>query len=230
MVILVGIALTALAGIENVAPWAPFFLGYATLALIIPLATGSGGFAWPRHRLRALVLAIAGGVVLQIAVSLLLGFAWPAILALFGVPEAEAASAVYQPGLALEAVFAVAAPRLGLTISSLQSMYIYFIMFWAAVGEELLYRGYIQGSLAPHWGTAAAALAGALFFALRHPLQLLLLAPAYPFGAAGAWFAVTLGVGLIFAYLYVRTQSLTVPVFVHAAFNLIPFLAVLGAG
>lgn len=76
----------------------------------------------------------------------------------------------------------------------------------AGLGEEMLFRGLLQGVLARHFGAAAGLAAASVVFGLVHPIT-----PAY------AVLATLLG-----AYLgawWMATDSLLVPVVAHAVYD-----------
>jgi uncharacterized protein len=89
----------------------------------------------------------------------------------------------------------------------------------AGVGEELLFRGWLQTSLAgppsasslSDWRTLGAILAGAIAFGLAHYIS-----PAYFFFAT--LFGVYLGV------LYCWSESLWVPIVAHGLYDLVAIL------
>jgi len=84
----------------------------------------------------------------------------------------------------------------------------------APVCEELFFRGYLLGALAPY-GAARAAAATALVFALSHGLSWSL--PCYAL------------LGLLLAALTLRTGSLLAPLLAHMAYNA-ALLLVAGSG
>jgi len=84
----------------------------------------------------------------------------------------------------------------------------------APVGEEVLFRGFIQGALREACGARAALAATAALFAAIH-FNLF----AFP---------ALLALGLVLGYLYDRTQSLVGPIVLHALYNA-AVLALLGA-
>ena len=218
-VLLTAVCLTLIAALENsVLPWAPFFVLQAVLALVIPLALKTYRFGSLRavrwwHWLAGIVAA----VLIQLIGGLFLGLLVPN---LFGSPGETAVDI----GAALMAMYETAAARLNSDPATIQTAYMVMIFLWAAVGEELFYRGYIQGTLETHIGFNRAMLISAAFFALRHATQLLLLWPDYPVIAALAWMTFSFAFGLLMSYLYKRTQSLTLPIFIHFLFNAIPLL------
>jgi membrane protease YdiL (CAAX protease family) len=86
----------------------------------------------------------------------------------------------------------------------------------AAVGEELIYRGYLLTGLSRAWGQRAGLAAMALLFALPHLL------------VAGAgethWVQFVLALalpGLMLGWAYQRARSLWLPVGLHFAWNLL---------
>jgi membrane protease YdiL (CAAX protease family) len=123
------------------------------------------------------------------------------------------------------AMFDAAAAHLGLTAAMVQKLYLGFILAWAGLGEELYFRGYVQGVLRRHHSARYAIIAATLLFAVRHYMQMLLLLPTYPVFAATAWCIVAIPLGLVVGYIYEKTNSLWMPVMIHYLFNIAPFLA-----
>lgn len=219
-------ALTLLALVENsLVPWAPFFLLYAGLTVGLPLALGTYRFKSIRSvGIQGWAAGILVAIALQVVGVVILGVIYPFLLSLAGFPEVAVAGPGFNLNAALNQVFIVTAERLGGSASGWWVRYTLFIALWAGLGEELLYRGYLQGVLEASRGFAAAAIISAAFFGLRHATQLALLWPAYPFPAAAAWVLYAFLVGLVFSSIYRRTRSLYLPVFIHYLFNAIPLL------
>jgi membrane protease YdiL (CAAX protease family) len=91
-----------------------------------------------------------------------------------------------------------------------------------APGEELLYRGLVQGTLREAFGAWPSIAGASALFALNHVTALVAT------GAnAGTATAVTIGLvlvlSLVLGYLYERTETLVVPVLIHAGFNGLQF-------
>lgn len=198
-----GALLTVVAALENtIAPWAPFYVVYATLACALPLATGAvtaGGFRRPRpHQLG---VAIGLAIVLQGIFRLITA---PADLA-----------AMFQP------VLLAGASRLGMTPEALARRYVLFIQVWAGLGEEIFYRGYVQRGLRVRFGRRASLVGASLLFALRHDTQLLLAWRRVAWGSATLWVTASFVVGLGLGWLYEKYGSLTPSVVCHYAFNLL---------
>ena len=213
------VLITLIAALENsVLPWSPFYVVQALLALTIPLALGTYRFG----SLRAVrwwhwLVGIVAAVLIQLVGGLFLGLLVPQ---LFSGMEETAVSI----GAALMAMYETAADRLNSDPQTIQTAYMLMIFLWAAFGEELFYRGYMQGALQKSLGFNRAMLISAGFFALRHATQLLLLWPNYPFVAALAWMIFSFAFGLLMSYLYKRTNSLILPIFIHFILNAIPLL------
>ena len=81
-------------------------------------------------------------------------------------------------------------------------------------GEELLFRGIIQGSLREHFGAWPAILLTSAMFAPIHILAL---------SGGPAAVATTVGIlflpSVVFGYLYERTGNIVVPAFTHGLYN-----------
>lgn len=88
-------------------------------------------------------------------------------------------------------------------------------------GEELLFRGIVQGTLREAYGPAAGVTLASAIFAAVHYLALS--------GGAGARLT-TVGVlflpSLVFGAAYERTRNLVVPALIHGAYNATLFLMV----
>ena len=79
------------------------------------------------------------------------------------------------------------------------------LALWTPLTEEIFFRGFVFGGLAPRLGVARAMVASALVFSLFH-LSLGLIVPIF----------IT---GMLLAWLYQRTGSLWPPVLAHAGQN-----------
>jgi len=81
-------------------------------------------------------------------------------------------------------------------------------------GEELLFRGIIQGSLREHFGAWPAILLASAMFAPIHILAL---------SGGPAAVATTIGIlflpSIVFGYLYEKTNNIVVPAFTHGLYN-----------
>lgn len=149
-----------------------------------------------RQSLLDLGLSVYRGWLLDTAMGLLLGFI--GFFLLFIVGSATGLVTVSRQATLEPAV-----------IQSLITAFIIFVM--VALSEEILIRGYMLQTLELGWGTIAAAVASSLFWGALH-----LTNPGSTLGAA-----ITLGAaGLVFAYAYIITRSLWLPIALHFSWNL----------
>jgi membrane protease YdiL (CAAX protease family) len=199
----VAVSLTAVAALENtVAPWAPFYVVYAALALALPFVVGAVTRRdLRRPRLRHCLVALVLAVVLQGVFRLITA---PADLdGMFG------------------GMLAAAAARLSTRPEIVARWYLIFIQVWAGFGEEVFYRGYLQRSLRTRLSPTVAIGSASLLFATRHYTQVLLAWPHVDWRSATIWVAASFVVGLALGWLYEKTESLWPPILAHYAFNLL---------
>lgn len=99
----------------------------------------------------------------------------------------------------------------------------------APIGEELFFRGFTTTAWARVHGPRRALVQGAIFFAVAHVLTLPAVGAVE--GLKLALFAslVRLPVALVLGWLFLQRRSLVAPIFLHAAYNGIPMIA-LAAG
>lgn len=224
-VITVSLVLMVVAGLENgPAPWAPYYVIYAALATFLPLRWGTYRFgpvrryawwAWAACPVIAILLQAVGTVLVNIIYTRI-------VLAMGGVERLN------DPIIAVPAMFGAmfnaAAARLPFSAHTVQVTYFVFIVLWAGLGEELYFRGYVQGTLRRHHSARYAIIVASILFAARHYMQMVLLLPKYPVFAATAWASIAFPVGIVLGLIYERTKSLWLPVTIHYLFNIIPFL------
>ena len=223
-VLVTAVVLTLIAALENsVLSWSPFYIVYALLALAIPLMLKTYRFGSLRDvRWWHWLVGIVAAVLIQLVGGLFLGLLVPQLFA--GLEDTAAGTNPADISSALIAMYETAAARLNSDPQTIQTAYMTMIFLWAAVGEELFYRGYMQGTLQKQTGFNKAMLISAGFFALRHATQLLLLWPNYPVVAAVAWMIFSFLFGILMSYLYKRTNSLFLPIFIHFVLNALPLL------
>lgn len=224
-ILVVSMALMVIAGLENsVAPWAPFYVVYAALATWLPIKWGTYRFGpikavpwwwW-------LVIPIIA-IFMQAITSVLLNAVYDRIVVAMGGVKRLDDPLIAVPAM-FDAMFAAAAEHLGATKTTVGTAYFAFIVAWAGAGEELFFRGYVQGSLRKYRSARYAIVVAAALFAVRHYMQMLLLLPKYPIFAASAWVLMGFLLGILLGFLYERTKSLWVPMAIHYLFNIIPFL------
>lgn len=101
------------------------------------------------------------------------------------------------------------------------SLFLYFIpvvVLLNAPAEELLFRGVIQGLFRRAYGVVPAILAASAVFGLIHYVALV--GP----GSRIAYVTIALVSGLILGTLYEYTDNLSVPIAVHACWNILIYL------
>jgi membrane protease YdiL (CAAX protease family) len=225
-VLAVSLALMVLAGLENrPAPWAPFYVLYAAAATWLPVR-------WKTYRfgpIRAVhwwmwaacpVIAILMQALASVAVHVVYARAVVAI----GGPERLGNPVIGVPAM-FDAMFEAASSRLHVAAGTVRAAYLAFLVAWAGLGEELYFRGYVQGVLRRRHSARYAIAVASVLFAVRHYMQMLLLLPKYPIFAASAWCLMAIPLGIVLGILYEKTRSLWMPVVIHYLFNIVPFVA-----
>ena len=226
-VIVISLALMVVAGLENgPAPWSPYYIVYVALAIGLPLTWKTYRFgpikdvpwwAWAATPVVAILLQAVVSVVVNVVYT-------RAVIALGG-PARVNDPIVSVPAM-FTAMFDAASARLGISAHTVRVTYMAFIVAWAGFGEELYFRGYVQGTIRRRKSARYAILVASTLFAIRHYVQMALLLPKYPVFAATAWVAMAFALGIVLGLVYERTKSLWLPVAIHYLFNIIPFLVV----
>jgi len=224
-VFVISTALMVVAGLENsVAPWAPFYVVYAALATWLPIK-------WMTYRFGPIkavpwwwwVVSPVIAILMQAILSVLMNAVYARIVVAMGGVERLDDPLIGVPAM-FDAMFARASEHLGIAKTTVGTAYLAFLVAWAGAGEELYFRGYVQGSLRKRHSARYAIVVAAALFAVRHYMQMLLLLPKYPIFAASAWVLVAFPLGIVLGLIYEKTKSLWVPVAIHYLFNIIPFL------
>jgi len=227
-VLVVSLALMIVAGLENsVAPWAPFYVVYAALATWLPIKWGTYRFG-PIKAVPWWWWAVAPIIALfmQAFAGLLLNAVYAKIVVSMGGVE-RLSNPLIDVDAMFKAMFTVAGERLHISEVTAKFAYFAFVVAWAGAGEELYFRGYVQGSLRKRHSARYAIVVAAALFAVRHYMQMLLLLPKYPIFAASAWVLMAFPLGIVLGILYERKKSLWLPVAVHYLFNIIGLIGVL---
>lgn len=98
------------------------------------------------------------------------------------------------------------------------SGYSWFVLFllsvFAGVGEELLFRGAVQGWLAVHMGSVTAVLVASVLFGLVHY-------------ASFTYFVIATGLGLVLGLAYAMTDSLLLVMIWHGAYDMLALFCLL---
>jgi membrane protease YdiL (CAAX protease family) len=222
----VSLLLMVVAGLENsVAPWAPFYFAYIGLATILPLKWGTYRFGPVRNvRWWLWVVCPVIAILLQAVAAVGINVIYARIVVAIGGPERLDDPIIAVPAM-FSALFDAAGARLSIPANHARIAYLSLVVAWAGLGEELYFRGYVQGVLRERHSARYAVLMASLLFATRHYMQMLLLLPKYPLFAATAWAAMAIPVGIVLGIIYEKTNSLWLPVAIHYLFNLIPLLA-----
>lgn len=158
--------------------------GLAVIALALALIFGLAPWLTIDFSANALGLSVAATIPMVVAVLALMRLRFEWVQALRHIVEDHLLPLFRDAGPS--AVFAVALA--------------------AGIGEELLFRGVIQGGLAGLIGPMAALGVASLLFGLAHALT-----PAY--------FIITCLMGLYLGWLYQLTGNLLVPILVHFLYD-----------
>jgi len=98
------------------------------------------------------------------------------------------------------------------------SGYSWFVLFllsvFAGVGEELLFRGALQGWLTAHTNTTTAVLAASVLFGLVHY-------------ASFTYFVVAAGLGLVLGLAYAITDSILLVMVWHSVYDMVALFCLL---
>lgn len=91
---------------------------------------------------------------------------------------------------------------------------LFLLSVFAGVGEELLFRGAVQGWLAAHMTTTTAVLVASVLFGLVHY-------------ASFTYFVVATGLGLVLGLAYALTDSLLLVIVWHGVYDMIALFCLL---
>jgi membrane protease YdiL (CAAX protease family) len=221
-VVILATALTLIVLAESIfPPWAPYFIVYAVLVIYIPLALKACQFGSFGEVMRSQWKITLGIFVIAVAWDMgVTTWLYEAILKNLGLDG----NPYYSLSAAVDVVAKTAAVKFGISTDAALLLYAAFIVLWAPVGEELFYRGYMQGTLRQTHGFWTSALVSAAFFAIRHATHFFFLWPNVPVVAAASWVAGTFVFGLLMSWLYEKTRSLWPAMLVHAAVNVVELL------
>ena len=141
-VVTVGIVLTLIVLAESIfPPWAPYFVVYAILAIYVPLTLKTYEFGSFRSVLRTNWKLITSFFLVSIVWDQgVMTWLYEQTLAVFGVSN----NPFYSLTAAIDKLANVVAGKFGVTYDTAIMLYAFFVLIWAPIGEELLYRGYIQ--------------------------------------------------------------------------------------
>lgn len=218
-IIITGVILTVIVLIESLefVPWAPYFLVYAILGIVIPLwlkTYSFGGFSETfRKNLKLFIVLL----VLSIIILTVADFIHNTVAAMTGV----AGDPMYDFFAALEALSEKAGIKFGISSLSAKLIYAVYIIIWAPIGEELFYRGYMYGEMKKKISKFWAAIISTAFFGIRHATHFFFLLPEYPLIPALYWAVHAAIFGFIMVYAYEKTDSLYIPMSIHFLTNIL---------
>lgn len=213
------ILLTMVVYVETTrAPWAPFFIAFGILGFTAPFMADRVMPLNPEaitHQYEPILLAIAALAVWEQALC-----AWAyegLVLGRLGLRDQPR----YSPTAALERLSGKVASERKLSRRKVDGMFALYVLAWAPVGENLLYWGYLSGSLQPWLGGTGCLVATALFFSIRHGIHFLFLKDPTPWPSLAAFSLSAFGSALIMGWLAGSTHSLGALILVQSVGNLI---------
>lgn len=219
MAILVTIVLTVIVAIESLyfVPWAPYFLIYSALAIIIPLYTKSYKFGriteiFKDEKLKFFIVAL----IAAFAYSLIMDNLYALILESSGLKN----NPYFDLNAALVELATAAGLKFGISTFDAILIYAIYVIIWAPIGEELLYRGYLYGEMKKKYGILVSTIVSTFFFGIRHTVHFLML-PNFPLVSALYWALHAFIFGLIMVYAYEKTDTLYAPMIIHFLANLL---------
>jgi len=132
---------------------------------------------------------------------------------------------------ALYSVIGVETPEVQLVEEGLENPELMLLLIPLAYlligpGEELMFRGAVQGLLREVYAPGPAIVVASLIFALAHVTNVIGAPPSQMAAYLGAIFALSLLLGALYEY----TDNLVVSAFVHATYDAILFLAIYAQG
>lgn len=196
--------------------WSPYIIVYATLSLIVPLWLGV--VKWRATKLQGRELWLLTFIVTCIAIFFdsgvwTLGYNW--LLSEIGLMDEK-----HSIVLATVAFINAAASGLNITHAFAENSFVFFIIIWAPVGEELLYRSYIYDSVKSRYGIAIGFIVSTFFFSVRHTLHFMYMWPGFSF-AGVAWAVAMVFFSACATYLYERAGGIFVVMVMHFALNVV---------
>jgi len=222
-IILVATFLTFLVAFESLyfIPWAPYFLIYAILAVIIPIYLKMYRFGKLRDLASTEIAKLfVAFLIVSFVILFLMDLIYIVTLQSLGLIN----NPIYDLSAALYILADEAALKFGITINSAIALYGAYVVIWAPIGEELFYRGYMYKGLRERYSITISALISSFFFGIRHMTHFLFILPDYPVFSGLYWAFHAFIFGLLMAYAYEKTDTLYVPMLIHFLINLISVL------
>jgi membrane protease YdiL (CAAX protease family) len=179
------------------------------IGLVRLLVVGTGALSWPDLGLQSSRTGFVEDAIWGLALAV-------PVLAVTGILASVLSLFLPLP----DPVLPPATDPLGIAVNLIVAAVI------APIGEELFFRGFVTTAWARMYGPRRALIQGALFFAVAHVLTLGAVDPVA--GVKLALFAVLvrIPIALTLGWLFLRRRSLVGPIFLHAAYNGLPIIAV----
>lgn len=212
--------LSLLVAWESIYPkWAPYFLIYAALAILIPIAAGTCVFGSFMGSLAGHLpeIAIAGAGMAFWEIGL---FHWVYEVLWLGRLGRAADPSLSVPA-AVRSLLSLAQAKTGIDPKRGETIFAGYTLLWAPIGEELFYWGYLFSQTRPAWGFPVAALATSGMFAFRHAVHFLYFRRGLPIVPAAVLALSAFGSGLMNCWLYEKAGSLWPLIVLHVLMNVL---------
>lgn len=216
-VVLFGVVVTLFAYIDTThAPWSPYIVIYGALSILVPMWLGV--VKWRATKLNGKLLWRLTFMVTCVAVFFdsgvwTIGYNW--LLAQLSMLDEK-----HSIVLATLKFVEVAGKDLHLTPTMAEAIFAAFIILWAPVGEEMLYRAYIYDAIKSHYGIVAGFIVASFFFCIRHTIHFMYIWPGFSF-AGVAWAFAMVFFAACATYLYERAGGIFVVVIMHFVVNVV---------
>ncbi len=217
--ILISVILTLIALAETfLFPWSPFILIYAILTILIPITAKKCYFgSFKKTFSQYWQVFLMTSAMLVVWDPLITTFGYELILKKFNLET----NPFYSLMAALPVFITTVSKKLNIAVQSGELFFIFSLLIWAPIGEELFYRGYLQGNLREKMPFKKALFITTSLFAIRHSFHLLFLYPNIPMISCLIWIIIAFGSSILLGYLYEKTKSLYLPILAHFLVNLI---------
>jgi len=219
-VFLVLTALTILHFVENLwlVPWSPLMVIFGIFAILIPLKLRKReelGLKRP-ERSKDFLKYTALGIIVSLAMSVAMETLYPMVLENLGLRG----NVYYDYWAAMDSWIEHIMHKFGADLGF--AWLGLFMLAWAPIGEELLYRGYAFNSLLEKKSFAIASTISTLYFAVRHFAHLAPSLPTLPIASGLLWAILVIPLAYIWCYVFQKTKSLYSTMLIHFLANLIP--------
>jgi len=217
-VFLVLTALTILHFVENLwfVPWSPLMVIFGILAILIPLKYRKReelGLKRPERRKNFLKYT-ALGIALSLAFSLAMQTVYPLIIDGLGLKG----NIQYDYWAAMDSWIENIMQKFG---SDFGFAWLgLFMLVWAPIGEELLYRGYAFNSFLEKRSFVIASTISTLYFGVRHFAHLTPSLSTLPIASGLLYGIFTIPLAYVWCYVLQKTKSIYPTMLTHFLVNL----------